>query len=121
MEVFTVTALVIGAISSAFDFFTGPKFTIFLFTLGAILGIFFPSPIERGIKRLSSFFYKQEKITQIIVGAMETIVAIFIPFVLFGILGLLAGTAYHYYARIAERHEGNPSSHTRQGPSDEEH
>jgi hypothetical protein len=120
MEVFTVAALVIGAISSAWDFFTGPKLTIFLFTIGAILGIFFPTPVEKGLKSLYHFAYKQEKTTQVIFGAVKIIVAIFIPFVLFGIFGLLAGTAYHYYNRHAQT-SGTPPHHVHRESSGDEH
>lgn len=121
MEVFTVAALVIGAISSSWNFFTGPKLTIFLFTLGAVLGIFFPNPVERGLKQLYSFAYKQEKTTQIIFGAVKIIVAIFIPFVLFGVFGLLAGTSYHYYTRNARTHSESNPTNPRRGVSGDEH
>jgi len=121
MEVFTVAALVIGAISSAWDFFTGPKLTIFLFTIGTILGIFFSTPVEKGLKSLYHFSYKQEKTTQIIFGAVKIIVAIFIPFVLFGIFGLLAGRAYHYYTRHAHSDMGTPPQHTHRDSSGDEH
>ena len=121
MEVFTVAALVIGAVSSAWDFFTGPKLTIFLFMIGTILGIFFPAPVEKGLKQLYQFAYKQEKTTQIIFGAVKIVVAIFIPFVLFGIFGLLAGTSYPYYARHSQNNTETPSARTRRGPSGDEH
>jgi hypothetical protein len=121
MEVLAVAALVIGAISSAWDFFTGPKLTIFLFTLGAVLGIFFPNPVEKGMRQLYNFACKQEKTTQIIFGAVKIVVAIFIPFVLFGIFGLLSGTAYHYFTRHSQGSSGGTSHREKRENTDEEH
>jgi hypothetical protein len=40
--------------------------------------------------------------TQIIIGIVKIIVALFIPFIFFGVMGLLAGTSYHYYTRHAQ-------------------
>lgn len=98
-EVFTVVALVIASISSIFSFFTGPTWTILFLTIGIILGVFFPTPVDKGLKQLYDFTFKQEKSTQFILGAVKIVIAIFIPFVLFAIMGLLAGTSYHYYTR----------------------
>jgi hypothetical protein len=101
-ELFSVLALIIGAASSALDFFTGPKLTIFLLAVGAIAAILFPVGAEKGLKQLYSYTIKQEKSTQLIIGAVKIVIALFIPFVLFGIVGLLAGTSYHYYTRHAQ-------------------
>lgn len=101
-EVFTVLAFIIAAISSIFNFFTGPTLTITFVAVGALLGVFFPIPVEKGLKHLYDFLYKQENTTQLVLGAIELVVAIFIPFLLFGLVGLLAGTSYHYYTRHAQ-------------------
>lgn len=101
-EVFSVLAIVIGSISSMYDFFTGPKMTIIFLAIGVILGIFFPAPVEKGLKQFYTFSYKQEKTTQLILGIVKVVVGLFIPFVLFGFMGLLAGTSYHYYTRHAQ-------------------
>jgi len=120
-EVFTVLALVIAAISSMFDYFTGPKLTIIFLTIGTLLGIFFPAPVEKGLKQLYSFTFKQEKMTQVVIGVVKIIIAIFIPFVLFGIVGLLAGTSYHYYTRHAQIIEENKPSRPHHRSSGDEH
>lgn len=121
LEVFSALALLIGTISSAFNFFTGPGLTIVFTALGAFLGIFFPVPVEKGLKQLYGFAYKQEKTTQMVLGAVKLVVAIFIPFLLFGIIGLLAGTSHHYYIRQAQIAEGNKPHKNRGGASGEEH
>jgi hypothetical protein len=102
VEVFSILALVIATISSYWAFFTGPKFALFFAAMGCIASILFPTPIERGLKQLYDFTLKQEKTTQIILGAVKLVVAIFIPFLLFGLIGLLAGGSYHYYVRHAQ-------------------
>jgi len=117
-EVFTVAALVIGAISSCWDFFIGPKLTLLFFTLGAVLGIFFPVFVEKVIHKL---YVRQETTTQLVFGAVKIVIAIFIPFVLFGVFGLLAGTAYHYYTRHAQIMDANKSSRKPRDTSGDEH
>lgn len=120
-EVFTVLAILIGTISSMYDFFTGPKLTILFLALGTFLGIFFPVPVEKGLKQLYGFTFKQEKMTQVVIGAVEIIIALFIPFLLFGILGLLAGTSYHYYTRHAQIMEENKPPRSGRHTSGDEH
>ncbi|MBS0624717.1 MAG: hypothetical protein JSS32_01550 [Verrucomicrobia bacterium] len=120
-EVFTALAIIVGAISSAWDFFTGPKMTILFTALGVLLGIFFPAPTEKGLKQLYGFTFKQEKSTQMILGGVKIIIGIFIPFILFGILGLLAGTSYHYYVRHAQATAGIHPTHSSRHKNDEEH
>lgn len=121
MEVFSVLAIVIGSISSMYDFFTGPKMTIIFIAIGVILGVFFPVPVEKGLKQFYSFSYKQEKTTQMILGLVKVVVGLFIPFVLFGFMGLLAGTSYHYYTRHAQIMGENRPSKPHHGVSGEEH
>jgi len=121
-EIFTVAAIAIGAISSMFDFFTGPSLTILFLAIGAIIGIFFPMQTEKGLKQIYTFAFKQEKMTQMILGGVKIVVALFIPFLLFGLIGLLAGTSYHYYTRHAQMAGDSKSSKKIPRPSlDEEH
>ncbi|OGN68118.1 MAG: hypothetical protein A3I67_05440 [Chlamydiae bacterium RIFCSPLOWO2_02_FULL_45_22] len=120
-EVFSVLAIVIGAISSMYDFFTGSKLTIAFLVIGIILGVFFPAPVERGLKQFYSFSFKQEKTTQMILGVVKIVVGLFIPFLLFGFIGLLAGTSYHYYTRQAQVMSENRPSRTHRSSPGEEH
>jgi hypothetical protein len=120
-EIFTVLAIIIGAISSSYDFFTGPKLTIAFVTIGALVAFFFPAPVEKGLKQLYSFTFKQEKMTEVILGAVKIVVAIFVPFLYFGLLGLLAGTSYHYYIRHAQIMSENRSSFSRKSETGDEH
>ena len=101
-EVFTILALIIASISSMYDYFTGPKMTILFVVIGVFIVMFFPAPVEKGLKQFYNFAYKQEKMTQLILGFVKIVVALFIPFFFFGLIGLLSGTSYHYYVRHAQ-------------------
>jgi hypothetical protein len=120
-ETFSALAIVIGSISSMYGFFTGPKMTIVFIAVGVVLGVFFPAPVDRGLKQFYSFSYKQEKTTQMILGLVKVVVGLFIPFVLFGFVGLLAGTSYHYYTRHAQLMSENRQAKPHRGASGEEH
>lgn len=109
-EVFSALAIFVGAVSSIFDFFTGPGLSIFFASLGAIIGIAFPVIIETKLKQIYSFALKQEKTTEMILGGVKIVIAIFLPFVFFGFFGLLGGTSYHYYIRHARIVEENTPS-----------
>jgi hypothetical protein len=114
MEVFSVLAIIIATITSCWDYFTGPGLSIFFTALGTIAAIIFPVPIDRWLKHIYIFVLDQEKTTQLIIGAVKIVVAIFIPFILFGMLGLLAGSSFHYYVRHAQIvYENKPSKHGR--------
>jgi hypothetical protein len=115
LEVFTVLTILFASISGMYDFFTGAKMTIVFAAVGVFFGIFFPVPIEKALKQFYSFSYKQEKTTQLILGCVQIVVGLFLPFVVFGIIGLLAGTSYHYYTRHAQiLGQNRPSSHYQQ-------
>ena len=101
-EVFSILAIIVATISSMFHFFTGPTWTILFLAIGAIVAILFPIQVEKGLKQLYNFAFKQEKSTQMIIGAVKLVIAIFIPFILFALMGLLAGSSYHYYVRHAQ-------------------
>jgi len=122
MEVFSVAAVIIATITSCWDFFlSGPKITLFFTALGMIVSILFPVPVERWLKQLYNFSFKQEKSTQMILGAVKIVVAIFIPFILFAVLGLLAGSSYHYYTRHAQIMNANKPANPNRGAEGGEH
>jgi len=121
VEAFSVLAIIIATITSCWDYFTGPRLSIFFAALGIVVTILFPVPIERGLKRLYSFALKQEKSTQLMLGVVKIVVAIFIPFILFGLVGLLAGSAFHYYIRHAQIMNENAPSKPKRGGDGGEH
>lgn len=119
-EIFTAIALAIAAISSSWDFFTGPKLSIFMFVFAAIVGIFFPAPVQTLIKKMWGFFNVQEKTTQLVLDGARIVVAIFVPFLLLGAFGLLAGLSFHYYTNHFE-HPGKGSHKSSKSNIGDEH
>lgn len=101
-EVFTTVAIFLGAVSSIFDFFTGAGWSVLFCALGAIIAIAFPVASERKFKKIYDFSLSQDKMTEMALGGVKIVLAIFLPFIYFGILGVLAGTSYHYYIRHAQ-------------------
>lgn len=120
-ELLSVIAVLVGAISSSYDFFIGPRMTILFLALGCIMGIIFPAPIERSLKKMYAFTFKQEKTTELMMGGVKIIIAVFLPFLFFGFIGLLAGTSYHYYIRHAQILNENRVPPTHHHHTGEEH
>ena len=106
-EVFTALAIIIASISGMLDFFWKPSWSIGFCGLGAVIAIIFPIQIEIAMQKLYGFIAKQEKATEIIVGIVRLVIAIFIPLIIFAGIGLHAGTAYHIYTRNSSGKE-NP-------------
>ncbi len=59
--------------------------------IGSIIGILLPQKIGGFSKKLFDFFQKQENTTQLILGAVLLIVAIFLPPLIFLFIGLHGG------------------------------
>jgi cytochrome bd-type quinol oxidase subunit 2 len=98
-EVFAVCAIVIASISSLFDFFTGSSWAVLFFAIGTIAGVVFPSVIESKLSKIYRLIGYQDKTTEMIIGGMKIIVALFLPFIYFCFLGLFAGTSYYQHFR----------------------
>lgn len=94
-EVFLILSLIIATISSIFTFFTGPGWSLLFAGLLAIVGIAFPVHVEKIVKKIFKFQSKDDKTTIIIIGIVRIVLAIFIPFILFAEIGLLAGYSFH--------------------------
>ena len=121
-EVFSIVAIILATASSCWSFFLGgPKLAVFFTAVCCIVAILFPVVMERLLKQLYDFALKQEKSTQLILGGLKLVIAIFVPFVLFAVLGFLAGTSYHYYIRHAQIAVENRPNKSKRGGSDEEH
>ena len=102
-ETMMVIAILIGAMSAWAHFFMGGMgLTVICLAAGATVGIFFPSPVDRGIKKLFSLS-GGDKTGEMVAEGIKIAVALFVPFVYFAFLGLLIGTGYHFYARIGHK------------------
>jgi hypothetical protein len=93
-ESFLVLSIIIATISSIFSFFTGPSWSVLFLGMGAVVSIIFPEKLFALINKALCFLKKQEKASQIIIGIVRLVIAIFIPFITFAELGLLSGVGF---------------------------
>ncbi|PIS01846.1 MAG: hypothetical protein COT84_00020 [Chlamydiae bacterium CG10_big_fil_rev_8_21_14_0_10_35_9] len=96
-EIFAALAVLIATISSLFDFFIGAGLSILFAGIGAIVAVIFPEQIDKALGKFYGMIKKQEKATQIIIGIVKVVVALFVPFVLFALMGLIAGSSRHLH------------------------
>ena len=87
-EMFFCLALLLAGFFS-FIFFSG--WSPVLSAAGGILGILLTEKVEIFFKRASLFIYKQEDITQLILGIAGLVLSIFLPMVTFLVLGTAGG------------------------------
>jgi hypothetical protein len=89
-EVFFCALFVLACIFSFVGHF-GSGWSIFFAMGGAVVGTIFPSKSDSFLKTVFKFIFKQEKTLQIVLGAVSLLLAIFMPFIVFLIVGLIAG------------------------------
>jgi len=90
-EIFFVAYFVLASLFT-FALFS-PQWSIYLAALGGVMGVLLPKKVESVLQGMFRFIYKQEKITQLILGGVGVIVSIFLPFVVFFAIGLSGGQA----------------------------
>ncbi len=120
-EVFLILALIIATISSVFGFFTGPSWSLIFAGLLAIIGVALPGQVGKFLKKLLKFQATSPKTTIIIIGIVRIVIAVFIPFILFAEIGLLAGYAFHTTTREMPKPEHHSSEHHSEEPPLKEH
>jgi chromate transport protein ChrA len=89
-EVFFCALFVLTCIFSIFGHFGG-NWSVFFAMGGAVLSIIFPTKTESLLRMVFKFIFKQDKTIQIVLGAVSLILAIFLPFVIFLVIGLIGG------------------------------
>ncbi len=99
VEGFLIFSIIIATFSSIFGFFTGYGWSLFFAGLGAIASIAFPAAMMNFEKKLFKLLTREEKVAQIAIGVVRIVLALFIPFVIFAEIGILAGSAFHHYSR----------------------
>jgi uncharacterized membrane protein len=88
-EVFFCLAFILACFFSFVMWGTG--WSIFAATIGAVIGVLLSEKIARISKSALQFVFKQEQTTQLILGVVFLILAIFIPPLCFLVLGLHGG------------------------------
>lgn len=68
--------------------------------LGGILGVVFPGIVDKVMGSAFRFVGKQERITQMVLAIVGLVLAVFVPFIYFLMLGGMGGIAIaHHYAK----------------------
>ena len=95
-EVFFIAVFVLACL---FTFFLwGLTWSIISTAVGAVLGTLFSGKVAHFSKMAFQFVFKHEKAVQIILGIVVLILAIFIPPLIFLVIGLHAGKDLIHWA-----------------------
>lgn len=81
--------------------FWGPTLSIFLAGIGAIISIFIPGKVDQLARKMANMVLTKEGTTQIIIGIVALIIAIFLAPIVFLWLGLHAGRSIIQLAKEA--------------------
>jgi hypothetical protein len=76
----------------------GPSWSIIAASVGTIIGVLFSGKVTHLSKMIFQFVFKHEETTQLILGIVFLIIAIFIPPLCFLLLGLHGGKDMHHWA-----------------------
>ncbi|NGX36960.1 MAG: hypothetical protein K1000chlam2_00106 [Chlamydiae bacterium] len=79
--------------------FWGPTLSIFLVGIGGIISVFMPDKIDQLQHKMASMVFGKEGATQLIIGIVALIVAIFLAPLIFLIIGAHAGKNMIHLAR----------------------
>lgn len=89
-EVFFCLLFILACIFSFFSFFKA-GWSIVLTTVGGVLSVLIPTKIDTFLKKIMQFLLKQDTTLQLILGVVCLIIAIFLPLVIFLLMGLFGG------------------------------
>ena len=96
LEVFFCVAFILAC------FFTfvmwGAAWSIIAITVGGILGVLFSGKVQHFSQTVFRFLFRQEPSTQLVLAIVSWILAIFIPPLVFLLLGLHGGKDMHHIA-----------------------
>ncbi len=76
----------------------GPGWSVMAAAIGAVVGILLSGKVAHFSKMIFQFIFKHEQTTQLVLGIIFLILAIFIPPFFFLILGLHGGKDLHHWA-----------------------
>ena len=103
VERLTMVAILVGAFSAWMHLFIGTFGWCMLFlVIGSAVGIFFPHQMDRWVRKVYSFSRSGNHMSTVVAESAKIALALFLPFVYFAFLGVLAGTAYQYYVQSAQ-------------------
>ena len=96
-EVFFCILFLLACIFGIVGYFRA-AWNIFFVMAGGILGVIFPHKVESFLQMIFRFIFKQDKTIQIVLAVVALIIAIFMPFIIFLVVGLIGGRTMHLMA-----------------------
>jgi hypothetical protein len=96
-EVFFCALFGLACIFSFYSFFR-PGWSIVLAAVGGILSVIFPTKTDLFVRKILKFVFSQEATLLIVLGVVGLVFAIFLPLLVFLLMGLCAGRALYQMA-----------------------
>ncbi len=97
LEGLTVAAVLAAAFSAWTHLFWGTAgWSLLFLAAGAVAGIFWSKRMDMMLRKMYSFS-AGSRMTMFVTEGAKILIALFIPFAYFALLGTMAGTAYQYY------------------------
>lgn len=96
LEVLFCLSFILACLFSFVFFGTG--WGIVLASIGGIIGVVLASRVELFIKKTFQFVFKQEKLTQLVLAICWLVISIFVPPLVFLMVGLYGGKSLYHLA-----------------------
>jgi hypothetical protein len=101
-EVFFCLLFILAAIFNFFSFFKA-GWSILLSAVGGCLSVAFPTKVDSLLKKMFQFLFKQDATLQLVLGVVCLIIAVFLPPVIFVLMGLFGGRYMYQMAMDSSR------------------
>ncbi len=96
-EVFFSLLFLFACVFGIVGYFSA-SWNVFFTMGGSILGLIFPLKTEILMKKVFNFIFKQDKMVLLILGGVGLILSIFLPFLIFVLVGTFGGRSMHHMA-----------------------
>ena len=96
-EVFFCLLFNLACIFSFYSYFR-PGWSIILAAGGGVLSVVLPGKVEMSLRKLLKFAFGQDLTLQIVFGVVSLVLAIFLPLLVFLLLGLFGGRGLYQMA-----------------------
>lgn len=96
-EVFFCALFVLACIFGSMGFFK-PIWSFLAIAVGGVLSVLLPEKCEGAVKGLFQFVARQDKTVQLVIAIIAFVFAIFIPLIIFLLIGLLSGRGMYQLA-----------------------